>query len=301
MKIRKAIIPAGGLGTRFLPVTKALPKEMLPILDKPVIQFIVEEAITSGIEDILIISGRSKRAIEDHFDKSYELESILEKRQKYDLLEEIRGISRVNIHYIRQKEPNGLGDAVLQAQSFIGKEPFLLMLGDDIVETADNHPPCAKQLMEQYELQGCPVIGVKSVSPDQVSRYGIIQTDQDTITAGATARVLDLVEKPAPGEAPSNIAIMGRYVLDSAIFDILAYTPAGVGGEVQLTDALRKYNQTSSVLAYCFHGTRHDIGTPLGFLKANLMFALQNPAYHSEVIFFMEELLRREGCLLQNE
>lgn len=293
MNIKKAIIPAAGLGTRFLPATKAMPKEMLPIIDKPVIQFIVEEAISSGIEDILIITGRNKRAIADHFDKSYELEATLEQRQKYDILAQIREISRVNIHFIRQKEPNGLGDAVLQARSFIGTEPFALLLGDDIVETPAHHPPCTKQLIEKYEDYGCPIIGVQTVTAEQVPHYGIIQSDRTILSPGETAPIFHLVEKPKPETTSSRIAIMGRYILNSSIFDILAHTPKGIGNEIQLTDALRISNQQTPMLAYHFHGIRHDVGTPLGFLKANLLFALSHSDYRAQVWSLIEEVLHQ--------
>jgi len=291
MKVRKAIIPAAGLGTRFLPATKALPKEMLPIVDKPVIQFIVEEAIASGIEDILIITGRSKRAIEDHFDKSLELETILRERDKTEVLQEIRDISQVNVHYIRQKEPRGLGDAVYQARSFIGNEPFALLLGDDIVEVPGSALPCTRQLIERYEETGLPVIGVQEVEWEKVSQYGIVKTAPETIAVGETATILDMVEKPPVHLSPSRTAIMGRYVLDASIFDYLAKTPKGLGEEIQLTDALKMASQEKEMIAYHFMGTRHDVGTPLGFLEANLMFALRNPKIGAEVRSLMRECL----------
>ncbi|TCS95896.1 UTP--glucose-1-phosphate uridylyltransferase GalU [Hazenella coriacea] len=295
MNVRKAVIPAAGLGTRFLPATKALPKEMLPIMDRPVIQFIVEEAIQSGIEDILIITGRNKRPIEDHFDKSLELEVALEQRQKFDLLEKMERISQVRIHYIRQKEPRGLGDAVLQARSFIGEEPFALLLGDDIVEVTDPMPPCTQQLIEQYQKTGSPVIGVQPVKEDEVSQYGVIQPECLDVKTGDMVSIIDLVEKPLPTEAPSQLAIMGRYILDPTIFPILEQTPPGWGGEIQLTDALRTYiQQKNQMMAYRFAGTRYDVGTPLGFLKANLVFALRHPTYRSATLQLLEQVREDE-------
>lgn len=294
MKVRKAVIPAAGLGTRFLPATKALPKEMLPIMDRPVIQFIVEEALQSGIEEILIITGRNKRPIEDHFDRSLELEFTLKQRQKFELLEKMEEISGVQIHYIRQKEPRGLGDAVLQARSFIGEEPFALLLGDDIVEVPKSVPPCTQQLIKQYEETGCPIIGVQAVAREEVSRYGVIQAEHLDAKIGEVIPIIDLVEKPQPVEAPSRLAIMGRYILEPTIFPILAQTPPGVGGEVQLTDALRTSIGLKPLMAYLFAGTRHDVGTPLGFLKANLMFALHHPSYRSATLQLLEEVRKDE-------
>jgi UTP--glucose-1-phosphate uridylyltransferase len=283
MNIRKAVIPAAGLGTRFLPATKALPKEMLPIVDKPVIQFIVEEAIDSGIEEILIISGRHKRAIEDHFDKSWELEAFLEERGKSHLLEKVRRISQVRVHYIRQKEPRGLGDAVLQARAFIGDEPFALLLGDDIVEVPEGEAPCIRQLMDLYEQTGNPVVGVQEVSHEEVSSYGIVFPETEELAAGSAARILDLVEKPLPDQAPSRLAIMGRYILDASVFPVLEKTPPGLGGEVQLTDALRILADRFPLMALRIRGTRHDVGSPAGFLKANLTFAMRDPLLGAEI------------------
>lgn len=291
-RVRKAVIPAAGLGTRFLPATKALPKEMLPIVDKPAIQFIVEEAVASGIEDILIITGRSKRAIEDHFDRSGEMEDLLQMRGQFERLRQIETISNMaRIHYIRQKEPKGLGDAVLHARTFVGEEPFALLLGDDIVETAEGMQSCTRQLMEQYEQSGDPVIGVQTVEPEDVCKYGVVRSVKRTIRAGEVMPLFDLVEKPAINEAPSRIAIMGRYILEPTLFDILEKTPHGLQGEVQLTDALRQWKQHTSMWAFGFAGTRFDVGNPLGFLEANLAFGLQNPALRTGLLPMMERMV----------
>ncbi|PTM59347.1 UTP--glucose-1-phosphate uridylyltransferase GalU [Desmospora activa] len=291
-RVRKAVIPAAGLGTRFLPATKALPKEMLPIVDKPAIQFIVEEAVASGIEDILIITGRSKRAIEDHFDRSGELENLLQTRGQHDRLEQIEAIAGMaRIHYIRQKEPKGLGDAVLHARTFVGEEPFALLLGDDIVETAEGMLPCTRQLMEQYEQTGNPVIGVQTVEAEDVSKYGVIRSVKRTIRAGEIMPLFDLVEKPSISETPSRIAIMGRYILEPTLFDILEKTPRGLKGEVQLTDALRLWKKDTTMWAFGFTGSRFDVGNPLGFLEANLTFGLQNPALRERLLPMMELMM----------
>jgi UTP--glucose-1-phosphate uridylyltransferase len=297
MKVRKAIIPAAGLGTRFLPATKALPKEMMPIIDKPVIQFIVEEAIASGIEDILIITGRGKQAIEDHFDKSVELEAILEARGNVPVLEQIRHIANVNIHYIRQKEPRGLGDAVYQARSFIGHEPFALLLGDDIVEMPAESPPCTNLLIDQFERTGASIIGVQEVPWEHVPRYGIVKTLTAELVPGEASPICDLVEKPSPSQAPSRLAIMGRYILPASIFAHLERTPLGLGGELQLTDALKLACAEEPLMAYHFPGTRYDVGTPLGLITANLMFALRHPQIGSEVARLMEQHLDKTAQL----
>ncbi|GGE23080.1 UTP--glucose-1-phosphate uridylyltransferase [Marinithermofilum abyssi] len=292
MRVKKAVIPAAGMGTRFLPATKALPKEMLPIIAKPAIQFIVEEAVTSGIQEILIITGRGKQAIENHFDKSFELEMLLERREKQEELKKVRSISRLaHIHYIRQREPEGLGDAVLQARSFVGDDPFALLLGDDIVEHEPNDWPCTLQLAEQYEQLGDPVIGVQTVNPEEVSRYGVVRSVRETIQPGELLPILDVVEKPRWEEAPSRIAMMGRYILDSRIFRYLERIPRGLQGEFQLTDALRELNRNHSLWAYGFQGTRHDVGNPLGFLRANLSFALNDPTLEPHVRLMMAEIL----------
>ncbi|ASS98117.1 MULTISPECIES: UTP--glucose-1-phosphate uridylyltransferase GalU [Geobacillus] len=284
-KVRKAIIPAAGLGTRFLPATKAMPKEMLPIVDKPTIQYIVEEAIASGIEDIIIVTGKGKRAIEDHFDIAVELEQNLMEKGKYDLLEKVKEPSKVDIHYIRQKEPKGLGHAVWCARNFIGDEPFAVLLGDDIVQ-AD--PPCLKQLIDQYEQTLSSIIGVKQVPDHETYRYGIIDPLEQH---GRRYQVRQFVEKPAPGTAPSNLAIMGRYILTPEIFLFLEKQEAGAGGEIQLTDAIQKLNEIQRVFAYEFEGKRYDVGEKLGFIKTTIEFAVQNEELRKELIPFMEQLL----------
>ncbi|MGP4079005.1 UTP--glucose-1-phosphate uridylyltransferase GalU [Pseudalkalibacillus sp. R45] len=290
MKVRKAIIPAAGLGTRFLPATKAQPKEMLPIVDKPTIQYIVEEAIESGIEDIIIVTGRGKRAIEDHFDKSYELEETLEKKEKYALLEEVQGISNMlNIHYIRQKEPKGLGHAINCASRFIGNEPFAVLLGDDIVKA---NKPCLKQLSEVYEEYHSSVVGVQEVEQEDVSKYGIIAPRENGIN-GRTIQVESLVEKPKVEDAPSNFAIMGRYILTPEIFDILENLPPGAGNEIQLTDAIKKLNETHPVLAYHFDGQRFDVGDKFGFIKATLDFALERDDLKDDVESYLHHIIEK--------
>ncbi len=288
-KVRKAIIPAAGLGTRFLPATKAMPKEMLPIINKPTIQYIVEEAVASGIEDIIIVTGKGKRAIEDHFDHAFELESNLAEKGKLQLLEEVQRSSSVDIHYIRQKEPKGLGHAVWCARRFIGDEPFAVLLGDDIV-AADR--PCLKQLIEHYEGTQSSVIGVQPVSDQDTSRYGII----DPISReGRLYQVRKFVEKPKPGSAPSNLAIMGRYILTPEIFECLSFQQVGAGGEIQLTDAIQQLNEKQSVYGYHFEGTRYDVGEKLGFLLTTLDFAVRNEELRTPLLKALEELLNREA------
>lgn len=288
-KVRKAIIPAAGLGTRFLPATKAMPKEMLPIVDKPTIQYIVEEAIASGIEDILIVTGKGKRAIEDHFDYSPELERNLEEKGKLDLLDKVRySTNLADIHYIRQKEAKGLGHAVWCARTFIGDEPFAVLLGDDIVQS---ETPCLKQLLDQYEKTRSSVIGVQEVSTDETHRYGIIEP---SIQEGRRYLIENLVEKPDPGNAPSNLAIMGRYILTPEIFMFLDQMETGAGGEIQLTDAIQKLNQIQRVFAYEFEGKRYDIGEKLGFIKTTIEFALQDDNLRADILVYLNDLLRRE-------
>ncbi|QBP42020.1 UTP--glucose-1-phosphate uridylyltransferase GalU [Paenisporosarcina antarctica] len=284
-KVRKAIIPAAGLGTRFLPATKAMPKEMLPIVDKPTIQYIVEEAIASGIEDIIIVTGKGKRAIEDHFDHAYELEENLIQKEKFDLLDKVRASSNVDIHYIRQKEPLGLGHAVLCAKKFIGNEPFAVLLGDDIVQA---ETPCLKQLMNQYDETGASVIGVQQVHDNETNRYGIIAPFERD---GRLYKVDKFVEKPALGTAPSNLAIMGRYILTPEIFTFLEKQGAGAGGEIQLTDAIQQLNQIQRVFAYDFEGKRFDVGEKLGFVKTTIEFALQDDELRDELLEFLEGIL----------
>lgn len=284
-KVRKAIIPAAGLGTRFLPATKAMPKEMLPIVDKPTIQYIVEEAIASGIEDIIIVTGKGKRAIEDHFDNAFELEQNLIQKGKYDLLEKVKEPSKVDIHYIRQKEPKGLGHAVWCARNFIGDEPFAVLLGDDIVQA---ETPCLKQLIDQYEQTLSSVIGVKRVPDNETHRYGIIDPIEQH---GRRYQVRQFVEKPAPGTAPSNLAIMGRYILTPEIFLFLEKQEAGAGGEIQLTDAIQKLNEIQRVFAYEFEGKRYDVGEKLGFIKTTIEFALQHEELRDDLLAFMEKIV----------
>ncbi|WLR41578.1 UTP--glucose-1-phosphate uridylyltransferase GalU [Bacillus carboniphilus] len=285
-KVKKAIIPAAGLGTRFLPATKAMPKEMLPIVDKPTIQYIVEEAIASGIEDIIIVTGKGKRAIEDHFDFSFELEENLVSKQKFDLLEKVKESSKVDIHYIRQKEPKGLGHAVWCARKFIGDEPFAVLLGDDIVVA---EKPGLKQLMDQYEKTLSSVIGVQAVPDEETHRYGIIDP---LVQEDRAYQVNKFVEKPKKGTAPSNLAIMGRYVLTPEIFMFLEKQETGSGGEVQLTDAIEQLNQIQRVFAYDFEGERYDVGEKLGFIKTQIEFALMNDELKGDVLSFLEEKVK---------
>ena len=285
MKVSKAVIPAAGLGTRFLPSTKAQPKEMMNIVDKPSIQYIVEEAVDSGIEDILIILGRNKNSIEDHFDKSYELEDNLKNKGKEKLLKEIEKISELaNIHYIRQKEPLGLGHAIYCAKSFVGNEPFAVMLGDDIVRS---NKPCIKQLIEKYEEYGSTIIGVQEVEKKDVNKYGIVKGSKLT---GKVYKVEDLVEKPNLEEAPSNIAILGRYVISSEIFEILKETEPGAGDEIQLTDGLKKLSKKEDVYSYIFDGKRYDVGNKLGFLEATVEFALEDKNLGSSFRSYLKNL-----------
>ncbi|WP_190322978.1 UTP--glucose-1-phosphate uridylyltransferase GalU [Bacillus swezeyi] len=289
MKVKKAVIPAAGLGTRFLPATKAQPKEMLPIVDKPAIQYIVEEAVQSGIEDILIITERNKRSIEDHFDRSVELEQSLLKKGKDDTLKEIRDIADMaNIHYIRQKEPLGLGHAVLSARHFIGDEPFAVLLGDDIMVS---EKPALQQLIDVYEQYQTEVIGVQTVEPAEVSKYGIIQT---SVQKNKVYDIQDLVEKPSVKEAPSNIAVMGRYILEPSIFPILDQTKRGAGNEIQLTDALREICGVRSIYARQLEGSRFDIGDKLGCFKASTEIGLMRDEMRPKLLDYLENVLKRE-------
>ena len=291
-KIRKAIIPAAGLGTRFLPATKAQPKEMLPIVDTPAIQFIVEEAVASGIEEILIITGRNKRSIEDHFDRSLELEMQLKEHGKYDMLKMVEEISDIQIHFIRQKEARGLGHAVLCARQFVGAEPFAVLLGDDLV---DAKVPCLAQLIDVYEDYGGSVLGVQQVPQSQVSRYGIVAPHK---VKPNVWQAVDLVEKPEAEKAPSRLAVLGRYVLTPAIFDILEHTKPGAGEEIQLTDAICELARKEEVYAYRFEGRRYDIGDKEGFLEATVEQALKRPEIRDE---FMAYLVQRIGPLLRQK
>ena len=285
MKITKAVIPAAGLGTRFLPATKAQPKEMLPIVDKPTIQYIVEEAVKSGITDILIITGRSKRAIEDHFDRSIELEIELESKNKYEMLESVRAISEmVNIQYVRQKMPKGLGHAILCAKSFVGNEPFAVLLGDDIV---DSDKPCLKQLIDEYYENGATILGVQKIEKNNVNKYGIV--DGIEIESGVH-KVNTLVEKPKVEESPSNVAILGRYIISPSIFEILENTKPGSGGEIQLTDALKELAKIEDIIAYEFEGKRYDVGDKLGFLQATVEFALKNDELKESFAEYVKEI-----------
>jgi UTP--glucose-1-phosphate uridylyltransferase len=289
MKVRKAIIPAAGLGTRFLPATKAMPKEMLPIVDKPTIQYIVEEAIASGIEDIIIVTGKGKRAIEDHFDHAFELEQNLFEKGKVELLKKVQHTSKMaDIHYIRQKEPKGLGHAVWCARKFIGNEPFAVLLGDDIVQA---EKPCLKQLIEQYETTGSSIIGVQEVPEDETSRYGILEPISKD---GRLYGVNNFVEKPKQGTAPSNLAIMGRYILTPEIFPYLDKQKTGSGGEIQLTDAIQHLNSSQKVYGYNFEGVRYDVGEKLGFIETTLKFALQDNTLRKPVINIIENILSGE-------
>lgn len=270
-RIRKAVIPAAGYGTRFLPVTKAIPKEMIPIVDKPVIQYIVEEAPQSGIEEILIITGHGKRAIEDHFDTNIDLELQLRQQGKDSLLHLVQDISSINIHYIRQKHMRGLGDAIRCAESFIDNEPFAVLLGDDVVYNPEQ--PALKQMMDAFSRLGATMLGCQEVPQELVSRYGIVQgqpTDDDRVV-----KLIDMVEKPAVDEAPSRLAALGRYILTPDIFEILRRVQPGKGGEIQLTDALRLMADREAVYAYTFSGRSYDTGNKLGFLKATVEYALR--------------------------
>lgn len=282
MKVRKAVIPAAGYGTRFLPATKAQPKEMIPVIDKPTIQYIVEEVLDAGITDILIITGRGKRAMEDHFDRALELELHLAQQGKTDLLEEVRRISEMaNIHYVRQKEPRGLGHAVWFAQAFVGDEPFAVLLGDDIVRS---EVPCLRQMLDIYEEFGGNVIAIQEVPDADVSKYGIIAGEQ---VAPRVWRIHDLMEKPSLAEAPSRLAVMGRYILQPRIFTLLEKTPPGAGGEIQLTDALRSLVREQPLYGYAFYGRRYDIGSKLGYLKATVEFALEREDIRQEFLDYL--------------
>lgn len=292
MKIRRAIIPAAGLGTRFLPATKAQAKEMLPIVDKPTIQYIVEEAVASGIEEIIIIIGRGKRSIEDHFDKSYELEDALLKKEKLDVLKEVQQISNLaTIYYVRQKEPKGLGHAILCAQSFIGNEPFAVLLGDDIVMS---ETPCLKQIIDVFECCNSSVVAVQSVPEKDISKYGIVKPKGAMIQPNLFS-VDCLVEKPKKEVAPSRYAIMGRYVLRPEIFKILTKLPIDqASNELQLTDAINELNKEQAVLAYNFEGNRYDIGDKVGFIKATIDFALHRDDIRNEVLVYLRDINTQE-------
>ena len=286
-KIRKAIIPAAGLGTRFLPATKAQPKEMLPIVDKPTLQYIIEECVASGIEEILIITGRNKKSIEDHFDRSVELEMELEKAGKQEMLEMVREISdMVNIHFIRQKEPRGLGHAILCAKTFVGDEPFAVLLGDDVVY--NDNKPCLKQLMDFYSEYKTSILGVQTVAEEDVNKYGIVGGIH---IEDKVYKVKNLVEKPSVGEAPSNVAILGRYIITPKIFEILEKTAPGKGNEIQLTDALLKLIEEEAMYAYDFEGRRYDVGDKLGFLEATVEYALRKEELRDGFIEYLKTII----------
>ena len=285
--ITKAVIPAAGLGTRFLPATKACPKEMLPIVDKPTIQYIIEEALASGIKDILIISGHNKRAIEDHFDRNPELEVNLKEHGKTKLLEQVKAIADINIHYIRQKEPKGLGHAILCAKAFVGDEPFAVLLGNDVVYNDEN--PCLKQLIDVYNATGSSVLGCQTVPQEKVSSYGIVAseaTDNERIF-----KVNDMVEKPAISEAPSRLAVLGRYVITPEIFTILEQTAPGRGGEIQLTDALKVLAKQENMYAYDFVGRRYDVGDKEGYLEATVEYALRRSDLRDKFLEYLKEVI----------
>ncbi len=291
-RIKKAVIPAAGFGTRFLPATKATPKEMLPIVDKPTIQYIVEEALASGIEEILIISGHAKRAIEDHFDSAPVLERELEEKGKDDLLAIVRETADINVHYIRQKKMRGLGDAILCAKSFMAGEPFAVLLGDDVVyaDATKGQQPALRQLIDIYDAYGGSVLGCQQVAPEKVSSYGIVAGKE--IAGSKLLKVSDMIEKPELSEAPSNIAVLGRYIISPTVFELLEHTAPGKGGEVQLTDALKQLAMVEPVWAYCFEGKRYDVGDKLGFLKATVEFALRRPDLGGPFRSYLEELMK---------
>ena len=283
--VRKAIIPAAGLGTRFLPATKALAKEMLPIVDKPTIQFIIEEALASGIEDIVIVDGKSKRSIEDHFDSNPELENNLREKGKDELLKLVQETTDINLYFIRQSHPRGLGDAVLTAKSFIGDEPFVVMLGDDLMS---DEVPLTKQLIDRYNTTGESTLAVMQVPHDQVSEYGVIAPEKEV--EPGLHQVNTFVEKPKPENAPSNLAIIGRYLLTPEIFEELENTKPGKGNEIQLTDAIDSLNKRQHVYAHEFKGSRYDIGSKIGFLTTNIEFGLKHPQTSEDLKAYIKEL-----------
>lgn len=291
-KVRKAIIPAAGLGTRFLPATKSQPKEMLPIVDKPTLQYIIEEAVQSGIEEILIVTGRSKKSIEDHFDRSIELELELAQKGKTEMLKLVQDISNmVDIYFIRQKEPKGLGDAIRCAKTFVSDEPFAVLLGDDIV---DSEVPCLQQLIGVYNEYNTSIVGVQEVAKEDTNKYGILDVKyiEDRVY-----KVKDMVEKPKVEEAPSNIAILGRYIITPAIFEILENQKPGKGGEIQLTDALKTLCKHEAIYAYNFEGKRYDVGDKLGFLEATVDFALKRPELRDEFMEFLKRKVSEENTV----
>ena len=287
-KVTKAVIPAAGLGTRFLPATKACPKEMLPIVDKPTIQYIIEEALASGIKDILIITGHNKRSIEDHFDYNPELELNLREHGKDELLTMVKEIGDINLHYIRQKEPKGLGHAILCAKSFVGDEPFAVLLGDDVVYNEEK--PCLEQLLDVYDATGASVLGCQTVPQDKVSSYGIVASE--ATKDERIFKVNDMVEKPAVEEAPSRLAVLGRYVITPEIFAILEQTAPGRGGEIQLTDALKVLAKEQAMYAYDFVGRRYDVGDKQGYLEATVEYALRRPELREKFLRYLQEMMK---------
>lgn len=295
-KVTKAVFPVAGFGSRFLPATKAQPKEMLPIVDKPTIQYIIEEAVAAGIQDIIIVTGRNKRSIEDHFDRSIELELELERGQKQEMLDMVRDISEMaNIHYIRQKEPRGLGHAILAARHFIGNEPFAVLLGDDVVISKK---PCLGQMLDVYNEYRTSILGVQTVDHQVVNKYGIIagkQVDERVYKVG------DMVEKPALDEAPSNVAVLGRYIITPEIFEFLETQDAGKGGEIQLTDALKRLAREQAMYAYDFKGHRYDVGTKVGFIQANIEFALRSQELREEMKEYLKALHENMDAMLDYE
>lgn len=286
-RVRKAIIPAAGLGTRFLPATKAMPKEMLPIVDTPTIQLIVEEALQSGIEDILVITGKHKRAIEDHFDSNAELENNLKMKHKDDLLQIVNETTRINLHYIRQSSPEGLGHAVLQAKAFVGDEPFVVMLGDDLME---DKVPLTRQLMDDYEQTASSVVAVMEVPHEETDKYGVIDPGEE-ISEGLY-EVKGFVEKPKPEDVPSDLAIIGRYLLTPEIFDLLETQERGAGNEIQLTDAINRLNKEQKVYARKFTGTRYDTGDKFGYMKTNIDFGLKHPQIKEQLRQYILDLAK---------
>lgn len=284
-KIKKAIIPAAGLGTGFLPATKATAKEMLPIVDTPILQYVVEEAIESGIEELLIVTGRSKRSIEDHFDSNFELEKNLKEKGKLEMLEMVKETTDIQIHYVRQSYPKGLGDAILQGKDFVGDEPFVVMLGDNIMQ---NHVPLTKQLIDRHERVQASVIGVMALPEDELNLYGVVEPGEE-LEPGLFP-INHFVEKPSKEEAPSNLASIGRYILTPEIFPLLETQEPGANGEIQLTDAMERLNQTQRVFAHVYEGERFDVGEKIGYLKANLVFGLRHPQIKEETQQYLKEL-----------
>ncbi len=292
-KVTKAVIPAAGFGTRFLPATKSQPKEMLPIIDKPTIQYIIEEAVASGITDILIITSPYKKSIEDHFDKSFELEQLLlnaNKTEEYEMIKSIADIA--NVHYVRQKEAKGLGHAILCAKAFVGDEPFAVLLGDDIVVNEVNEIPATKQLIMQYEKTNSSVVGVQEVKLEDVSKYGVVKPDNEKTNDKNLKKLIGMVEKPKPEEAPSRLAVLGRYILDPKIFPLLETQGKGKGNEIQLTDAIARLMEGEKVYSYNFSGKRYDVGDKFGFIQATIDFALNRDDLKEKVSNYLQEKIK---------